>query len=181
MGDFRCDIRQWTSAQALREHLAQYDPSIASWCTGIVVHHTVKPDTTEWRGMRSMQAMKAYYTQLGWSAGPHLYLACHSLNASTNGIWQLTALNERGVHAAGANNSTWGIEVVGNFDAKPWSAIQQALVYDVIEILMRWRGITSVNINTLKGHREVPSSKTCPGRMIDMDKVRRDIAGRVVQ
>lgn len=176
---FRSDIRQWTTAEALRAHLANYDPRIASWCRGIVLHHTVRPDTTEWRGVRSMQAMQAYYTQLGWQAGPHLFLACHAPNAATNGVWQMTALNETGVHAAGANSFTWGIEVVGNFDAKPWSTPQQALIYDVVVALMQWRGITEVSKRTLMGHREVPSPKSCPGRMIDMDKVRNDIAQRL--
>jgi len=126
-----------------------------------------------------MQAMQAYYTQLGWQAGPHLFLACHAPNAATNGVWQMTALNETGVHAAGANSFTWGIEVVGNFDAKPWSTPQQALIYDVVVALMQWRGITEVSKRTLMGHREVPSPKSCPGRMIDMDKVRNDIAQRL--
>ena len=176
---FRSDIRQWPTANALRAHLANYDPRIAPWCRAIVLHHTVRPDSTEWRGMRSMQAMQAYYTQLGWPAGPHLYLACHSLNPASDGIWQMTALNETGVHAAGANSFAWGIEVVGNFDAKPWSAVQQALIYDVVVALMQWRGITEVSKRTLMGHREVPSPKSCPGRMIDMDKVRADIAQRL--
>jgi hypothetical protein len=57
--------------------------------------------------------------------------------------------------------------------------VQQALVYDVVVALMQWRGITEVSKRTLMGHREVPSPKSCPGRMIDMDKVRNDIAQRL--
>jgi hypothetical protein len=71
----------------------------------------------------------------------------------------MTALNETGVHAAGANSFTWGIEVVGYFDAKPWSAVQQALIYDVVVALMQWRGITEVSKHTLMATERCQAQK----------------------
>jgi hypothetical protein len=173
---FRSDIQRWANISDFRAHLNKHDNSIASWARGIVLHHTVRPDVSEWRGMRSMYALRAYYTNLGWPAGPHLFIAADTINPANNGIYQLTAINEKGVHASGANSQYWGIEVVGNFDLTAWSLSQKELVYNTIVELLTWRNITKISQATLLGHREVPSLKTCPGSLINMDIVRADIA-----
>jgi hypothetical protein len=41
--------------------------------------------------------------------------------------------------------------------------------------LLDWRGL-AVGAKTLKGHREWGSPKTCPGKAIEMDIIRRDFA-----
>jgi hypothetical protein len=76
-----------------------------------------------------------------------------------------------GIHAGSANRWAWGIEVVGNYNVAPWSPAMMDMVKGATLALMNWRGI-AVSRQTLIGHREVPSSKTCPGSMINMDKVR---------
>lgn len=177
--DFRWDLRQWKSAAELKAHLAQHDPSIAPWAKGVVIHHTFRPEERHWRGAQTMTGMKQYYEGLGWDAGPHLFICVGAPNPEHDGIWQMTALNENGIHATTANSWSWGIEVVGYFDYKPWSPAQRAIVLDTVEVLLRWRGIVPSK-ETVKGHREVPSKKTCPGIQVDMADVRKELMKRFV-
>jgi hypothetical protein len=176
--NFRWDLRQWRTATDLAQHLANYDPSIADWAKGAVIHHTFRPEPRHWRGAQTMTGIKNYYEGLGWDSGPHLFLCVGAPNPADDGIWQMTALNERGIHATIANSWAWGIEVVGYFDYRPWSDAERNLVYDTVETLFRWRGIVPSKA-TLKGHREVPSPKTCPGIQIDMSRVRIDLQQRM--
>lgn len=184
--NFRCDIRQWKTAKEFEQHLFSYDPSIASWAKGIVIHHTYKPEEKHWQGLKTMNGLKAYYESLGWSAGPHLFIACHSPNPEDNGIFQLTALNEPGIHATVANSWTWGIEVVGYFDYKHWSEEQEQLVTSVATTLMAWRKLSVYDSiynrrGAIIGHREVPSNKTCPGVQIDMNTFRNSVNNSLLE
>lgn len=172
---FAIDKRQWKTANDFRQHVMRHDPAIAPWARGIVLHHTWKPTLMQWRGSASIDSMAKYYASLGWTSGPHLYIAVGSQNPADDGIWQMTPLNLQGTHATTANRWAWGIEVVGNYDVMPWSNATTELVKAAVLTLCAWRRIT-ISRDTLIGHREVPSPKTCPGKAIDMDIVRRIFA-----
>ena len=172
---FAIDKRQWTDVEQFRQHLAAHDPAIAPWATGIVLHHTWSPTLSSWRGSATIDGMRRYYEKQGWDAGPHLYIAVGSPNPANDGIWQMTPLNMQGIHATTANRWAWGIEVVGNYDITPWSPATRAMVQGAVLALCAWRGIT-ISRQTLIGHREVPSPKTCPGKMVDMNEVRSSFA-----
>lgn len=141
------------------------------WARGVVVHHTWKPTVSDWRGERTMIGMRDYYIGLGWSAGPQVYVA-------PDGIWIGTPLRHQGVHATWTNASHWGIEVVGDYDAAPWQGAIDSLARGAIVALLRWCG-AAVTPTTLLGHRETGSDKSCPGRAIDMNALRRDITRRL--
>lgn len=187
---FRCDIRQWRSAAALATHLGHYDPGIASWAQGVTIHHTYSPIAAQWHGQRSMDALKRYYRdsvewvdehgtkRRGWDAGPHLFLVSGAPDWRDDGIWQLTALNEQGVHAGAYNHTHWGIEVVGDFDHAPWPPLLAETVYSTAAILLRWRSLRP-SLASVRGHRECNSPKTCPGTAINMDAVRRELVKRM--
>jgi hypothetical protein len=177
---FRHDIRQWPTAFAFRSHLDNYDPSIAPWAKGIVVHHTVSPTPASWRGHDTMVGMMNYYKGLKWESGPHLFIVTGAKNPAHDGIWQMTALNEKGTHAGACNSSTWGVEVVGFYDTKPWSLSTMSLVLDALHVLSQWRGIT-ITKDTLKGHRDCNSPKTCPGRAVDMQIIREAVKRKAKQ
>ena len=86
--------------------------------TFLVIHHTYRPTVKTWNGSRTIQGLKTFYEDKGWSAGPHLFIA-------EDGIWLFTDMYDVGIHA-GAGNGTLksgysiGIEVVGNYDNKVW-------------------------------------------------------------
>ena len=176
MTGFRHDFRHWPSVAAFRAHLAPHHPSIAWWAMGVTLHHTWKPRRQDWRGLRTMQGIKKYYEGLGWDSGPHLFIAYGSPDPADDGIWQMTALNEMGIHAGyPANRQHWGMEVVGNYDVEPWPWALHDLVKGATLALLDWRGL-AVGASTLKGHREWGSPKTCPGKAIDMNNIRTQFA-----
>jgi len=125
---FYMNLRQWRSVAEFTQHLTQHHPSIAPWARGVVLHHTVSPTLATWQGTKTMHAMANYYARLGWDRGPHLFIAVGSRSKSLDGIWQMTPLNLKGIHATTANSWAWGIEVVGNYDASPWLAEMHAMV-----------------------------------------------------
>lgn len=166
---FAADIRHWPNAAALAAHLAQYDPAICAWVAGLTIHHTIIPTAAQWRGHATMEGLKTFYSDKGWDAGPHLFIA-------PDGIWQLTPLNEPGIHAGRCNADHWGIEVCGNYDAAPWPPALAELVYGTLAALFRWRGLSA---DALNGHRDCNSPKTCPGRAIQLPAVRAELAKRL--
>lgn len=167
---FRADIRHWPSVAAFAAHLAQYDPAICAWVRGLTLHDTWEPEAHEWYGRRSMEAVLRYYRDtMHWPAGPHLFISGDAPDPAHRGIWQLTALNERGVHAGMCNLTRWGVEVVGRHIAQPYSASTRALVIGALAALCRWRGLPAVSIIR---HRDC-TGKACPGAAIDLAAVRR--------
>jgi len=148
--------------------------------SSLVLHHTWSPKKSEWSGEKSIQGLKSYYEGLGWSAGPHLFIA-------EDGIWLFTPMSEIGIHA-GEGNATWerlgkevkgyskpvggklksysiGIEVVGDYDKERWSGATYTNAFGAIRILMEVLGINNEGIFF---HRDF-SSKTCPGAAITKD------------
>ena len=175
---FAHDIRQWKTPQDLRKHLSAHDPVIASWAHGVVMHHTYRPLPSQWRGEATMRGLINWYSNLGWTAGPHLFIAIGSPIPDNDGIWQLTPLNLRGIHAGKANAWSWGIEMVGNYDLAPWPALVQEYAVESAVALMQWRGI-QYGPRAVLGHRETGSPKTCPGTKVDMDDFRKRVAQKL--
>jgi hypothetical protein len=171
---FAADIRHWPTLAAFEAHLAAYDPQIASWAVGVVYHHTWRPTAAQWRGQASMANLAQFYAAKGWDAGPHLLIVAGAPNPADDGIWQLTPLNLPGVHAGSANSWSWGLEIVGDYDAAPWPAEVAALALGAGAALLRWRSL-SADAGTVRAHHEF-SPKSCPGRAIDMAWVRAQLA-----
>lgn len=171
---FASAIEHWRTADDLSTHLARHSPDVAPWAEGIVIHHTWKPEPRAWRGRITVDGTQHYYERKNWTSGPHLFVCVGAPNPQHDGIWQMTPLNLTGTHAGAWNRTHWGIEVVGNYDTAPWPGATRALVYRTVLALCAWRGIV-VNRQSIIGHRETGSKKSCPGACIDMDIVRRDL------
>jgi hypothetical protein len=169
---FVSDIRQWDSVSNFQQHLYAHSPAVCSWVSSAIIHHTWRPRQKEWRGLASMESLRRFYMGKGWSAGPHLFICVGAPNPAHDGIFQLTPLNAVGVHAGVCNSSTWGIEVVGDYDDKPWDDQTMELVADTIATLFRWNGISP---NMIRGHRECRSPKTCPGKAVSIPVVQQRV------
>lgn len=181
--DFLMDVRQWRTVEAFRRHLRQYDArAVAPWASGVTVHHTWKPVAADWRGAAAILAMARYYRtspDLQWDRGPHLFSVSGASDPRNDGIWQMTPLNERGIHAKSFNATRWGWEVVGDFDQQPWDAGTAALALGGLAAIHDWAG-WQVSPATLGGHRDDPqTAKTCPGAQVDLASVRRGVAALV--
>lgn len=139
------------------EFAAHVDTLSRTRPASVWLHHTWRPTLADWRGQRTMDAMQRYYEGLGWDRGPHLFIA-------PDGIWQMTPLEEDGIHVAGHNAGTIGVEMVGNYDEAPPSGRVKDLVLFVLRLLFgRWGLDPSRDLHF---HREA-SHKTCPGRAVD--------------
>lgn len=77
-------------------------------------------------------------------------------------------------HASGINSISLGVCLVGNFDVEQPPAAQWQALVGLLKDLMAAYGVKPHNVI---GHREVPAPKSCPGRNIDMDALRREIGG----
>lgn len=174
---FTADIRRWPTLADFEAHLAQHDPAAAPWAKGVTLHHTYTPTLNQWRGLRSVEGTRNYYIGLGWSAGPHLFIALGSPRPEWDGIYQLTPLTTPGIHAGACNSHMWGAEIVGRYDDAPWSAPLAQLVYGVTCALLRWRGLGPI----VQGHRECLPNKSCPGNAINMAWVREEVRHRLGQ
>jgi hypothetical protein len=154
---FNSEIRQFSDVIALAAYLGRL--ARPSWgVRGSTYHNTYRPTEAQWRGLASMDSMQAGYEAKGWTAGPHFFLALHSPNPKHDGIWQMTPPMSAGVHGVTCNVTHFGIEVVGDFQAKAPSAAQQQLLIDVVATLHRWARLGAV----LNAHRDCVQ-RTCPG------------------
>ena len=171
---FNADIHRWDTLAEFTQHL-QSIPRPA-WVKRLVVHNTYIPNEQMWRGLASMNGMRATYIGKGWSAGPHLYLAAECLNPNDKGIWQMTPLSSPGVHAGPCNADALGIENVGDFDAHPPTPSQYALLLGVLLALCHSWALTA---GDLLVHKECMPGRTCPGRYLPPDKLRVDLAARL--
>jgi N-acetylmuramoyl-L-alanine amidase len=92
-----------------------------------------------------------------------------------------------GAHTLGLNSMSIGICFSGNGDFHPWTPEQTSAGLNLIRTLMQKY---SIPIDHVIGHREVNklieqgilqakyrTSKSCPGKMIDMDAVREQLGG----
>ena len=176
---FAWDGRKIDSIEGFKEYLATLKAPY--WLKGVTVHHSYIPDQKTWHGQKTVDGMKDYYKnrvqwrdsrgqiQYGWSAGPHLFLA------PDNAHWIGTPLNQQGIHAGAFNSSFIGIENIGNFDiSAPDEAVRKRCI-DAIVAIFQWKGIQTASIDTVRGHRECGSSKSCPGSKWDMNQFRRDL------
>jgi len=74
----------------------------------------------------------------------------------------------------GMNSKSLGICFAGHGDYHPWTPDQRGAGIGLIQRLMEKY---SIPITGVLGHRETGARKTCPGKLIDMDKVREMVQG----
>lgn len=167
---FDIHIEHWPTIEAFTAYL-QGVPRPA-WCQGLTNHNTYRPDETQWYGRASVEGCMRTYIGKGWSAGPHLFLAAESPRPSDTGIWQMTPLGHRGIHAGACNADRLGIESVGDFDARPPSPAQYLLLLAVNRALLARWGMTPSSVNV---HNECMVGRTCPGKYLTGAQIRADL------
>lgn len=144
-----------------------------AWCVGITHHNTYSPDDLHWRGMASMLSMRDYYRDTKeWPSGPNLFLAAQCPNPADRGIWQMTPITHPGTHAGACNHDHLGIESVGDFQARPPSPDQYALLLAVTRLIMQQWGFPPASVNV---HRDCMPGRTCPGKFLTSTQIRADL------
>jgi len=137
---------------------------------GVVLH------TVGVRGDATVEGITDYHVRVnGWKTNGYHYLV------TKDGVAHRTprGLDQAGAHTQGANDSL-GVCVAGDGDAEPWR-------------LAQWRGVLALLVDLCQkygfgaedvcGHREAPARlraaptpKSCPGRLVDLDEVRAELA-----
>lgn len=86
----------------------------------------------------------------------------------------------QGAHVAGLNDRSLGVCVYGDGDTEPHTEAQRIML---LRTLHDWMKFYTVPVEKVIGHHEayaipgVPNTgKTCPGRMVDMDEIREQLA-----
>ena len=137
------------------------------WADSVTVHHTAYPDLLMrpkgWT-IQHMRNLAHYYgSQLGWSAGPHLF-------TDEDQVFGLSPLTSPGTHARSFNRKSIGIEMLGNYDNEdPFSGrgaqVLETTAAIVAALLIKLGKLPDET--TVKFHRDDPkTSKTCPGKKI---------------
>lgn len=132
----------------------------------IIIHHSLTKDfgTVSWGVIRNYHMVECGWRDIGYHFGIEIV-------GNHEEILLGRMPNEIGAHCKGYNRSI-GICCVGNFDNEPppekiWRACRR---------LVRWLMVDFEMTNHMVvGHRELASHKSCPGRMFDMDKFRREL------
>ena len=132
----------------------------------VVLHNTGVPTLAAWHdypGKTRMKGLESYYQGMGWSAGPHLFVA-------DDLIWVFSPLTKPGVHSPSWNAVSWGVEMVGDYDMEPFSSKVRDNAVDALATL---HSVMGLQTSSLRFHREDPKTthKGCPGKNVDKQYV----------
>lgn len=151
----------------------------------VVVHNTSEPDLKtyadwrahpekhgDWTPTTWMGNLASYYKNLGWSGGPHVFVA-------PDGIYLFTPLTMPGTHSPAWNARTWGVETIGEFESEPFAGSPSAAnLVAVLAILHSAIGLDPAAYrfgqSGIHFHKEDPvtTHKECPGKnMVKADLV----------
>lgn len=131
--------------------------------THIIVHHTGAEE-------KDAEQVKRYHLSLGWRDIGYNYVI-----ERDGSVVEGRSLDIPGAHcrAGGMNHCSIGVAVIGNMDEHPLLPEQQEALIKLLGKLMKGHLIPAKNI---LGHGEVSEASTvCPGRFVDMNKLRRKL------
>lgn len=156
----------------------------------ITLHHTGAPNTAQWSKYKTrnppvtderwMKNLARYYgVDMGWSSGPHFFF-------TPDHYCVLSPPTARGVHAVSFNATSWGVEMVGEFDTEKFGGAFRDKVIDGLAALHIAAGLKpgpfERGTRGLHFHRDDPrTSKTCPGRNVDKQDLIDAIEERMVR
>ena len=129
----------------------------------IILHHSLTKDS----GTVSWGAIRRYHLNKGWAN-----IGYHWGIEKINGHYEILLgrfEDEQGAHCKSHNQDSLGICFIGNFDLRPPTPKQFELGVNLVKVLITKYGIKP---NFVFGHNHF-SSKTCPGKLFDIEKFRR--------
>lgn len=136
--------------------------------THIILHHSLTADsqTVSWGAIRRFHVIDRGYREIGYHFGIELAGPSYEILSGR-------MPDETGAHTIGYNERSLGICLVGNFDADEPPAAQWRTGIKLVRWMVRQYGIP---VDNIIGHREAEGvTKSCPGKMFDLDKFRADV------
>ncbi len=140
----------------------------------IVLHNTSVPSLAQRPqgfNAQQIQNLVAYYRdQLGWSAGPHLFV-------DDKQIWVFTPLTTPGVHSPSWNKVALGIEMLGDYATEAFDSGRGAKVaQNAVAAMAAISGALGLDPATMRLHREDPATThICPGSHVNKAAVIRRV------
>jgi N-acetylmuramoyl-L-alanine amidase CwlA len=145
-----------------------------AWVQRIVIHNTATPDmkrTAQIGPSRYVKNVASYYRDtLGWSSGPHYFVADSQPDVL---IFEGTPLTSRGTHSPSWNGNSIGIEMCANFipgvdDDDSGGGLRIKETTCKLAAALLYKLGLSVDNDTVKLHKEDPkTTHDCPGRDIE--------------
>ncbi|KKM26555.1 hypothetical protein LCGC14_1583610 [marine sediment metagenome] len=136
----------------------------------VVIHHSKAKDrsTLDWQGIRDWHiGPPNNWTDIGYNFGIEMVKG------------QVEVLigrmpTERGAHCKSLNGKSWGICIVGDFDADRPSV---ALWDTAVRLVSSLCDLGDIPTDQVVGHREGDpnTKKSCPGNAFDMNAFRKDV------
>lgn len=137
------------------------------WVKGITLHNTAAPRVDQWaetgpnHDARIRNLQSYYETQLGWHAGPHLFISRSHINGFSD-------LTKPGVHSRCFNATHIGIEMVGDYNVEAFDTGDGAMVRDTavfaLATLYKRLGLSP---DDLVFHKEcLVDNHDCPGKNV---------------
>ena len=147
--------------------------------TSVHMHHTWRPNHSQFRGHDTIASMWRFHTQERGFAD----IAQHLTIAPDGGLWTGRNWNAAPASASGHNGNAVGgpfmFEIVGDFDrgGDRFDGDQRRATLDVIKLVQRKFGLSP---ESLLFHNQM-SSKTCPGSSVDRAAFIADVAAHTVR
>lgn len=143
---------------------------------GLVVH------TVGEKGDTSAAAIRRFHMAPKPAGNGWKDIGYHFVIRKNGALEKGRALDRTGAHLEGAND-TWGVCISGDGDTELWTPEQWTTFLDLAETLCRKENWSA---DRVVGHREgpakfggKPTTKRCPGRLVNMAEVRRRVAERL--
>ena len=136
----------------------------------IVLHNTASPSLAQRpNGLTHQHILNLeefYRDTQKWSAGPHLFV-------DDKQIWVFTPLTVSGIHSPRWHNVSFGVEMLGDYDAEPFNKGRGAKVRDnAIAALATLSAVLGIDSHSMKIHREDPlTTHACPGTNVHKQEV----------
>lgn len=124
----------------------------------IVIHHSQ-------RKIDSPKEIKKRHLARGFED-----IGYHFLISKKGRLYQGRSEKFVGAHIYSNNKNSIGICLIGNFDQE---LPTKAQIKTLIKFLKNKIRNYDISVNNILGHREFPNvEKTCPGKFVDMNKIR---------
>lgn len=136
-----------------------------------IILHTAAHGTAHANGDSSSADIDSWHRSRGWRM-----IGYHYVVRLTGAVEQGRPEDMQGAHCTsmGMNGMSLGVCFSGHGDYHSWTPAQREAGMALVRELMARHGIPVANV---LGHHETGAKKTCPGKLVDMDEVRRQLAG----
>jgi hypothetical protein len=121
----------------------------------IVLHHFWKPTAANYKGERTMKAVRRAHRKRGWSDISYNWVC-----GPDGSIWTGRSLKKRGAHTIGHNSDSVGLAMCLNGDNEAVSRAMSDMVISLAAGVAEQYGMSEQDLHF---HRDFADYKSCPG------------------